>query len=229
VALAGLSLAMGLKSDQPVRVVEPSQVPPLANSLADCLQTAVRERREFQVTRRTVEIAVEGTRIARADFAPKVLADGTLLDFQQQAEKGHADFRLGFIRLDWTLFEGGRRIAATRVADSRVREAIAQAESIADNIAFQVNEAYRNAVAAWVGIEDARPAVDQASENYRLVRVRAREGAATSTEITDALASLTRAQQNYLNARYSYLIAMDRLEYAMGVCRTPMAQVSGHH
>ncbi len=229
VALAGLSLAMGLKSDQPVRVVEPSQIPPLATSLADCLQTAVKERREFQVTRRTVEIAVEGTRVARADFAPKVIADGTLLDFQQQADKGHADLRLGFIRLDWTLFEGGRRIAATRVADSHVREAMAQAESIADNIAFQVNEAYRNAVAAWVGIDDARPAVDQASENYRLVRVRAREGAATSTEITDALASLTRAQQNYLNARYSYLIAMDRLEYAMGVCRTPMAQVSRHH
>ena len=115
------------------------------------------------------------------------------------------------------------------MADSKVREAMAKAESVADNIAFQVNEAYRNAVTAWVGIADARPAVDQARENYRLVRVKALEGAATSTEITDAFASLTRAQQNYLNARYSYLIAMDRLEYAMGVGQTPMAQVSMHH
>ena len=87
---------------------------------------------------------------------------------------------MGFIRLEWTLFEGGRRIAATRVADSQVREAMAQAESIADQIAFQVNEAYRNAVTAWVGIADARPAVDQATENYRLVRTKALEGAATS-------------------------------------------------
>ena len=95
-------------------------------------------------------------------FAPKVIADGTLFDFQQQQTDGHVDFRLGFIRLEWTLFEGGRRIAATRVADSQVRQAMAQAESIADKIAFQVNEAYRNAVTAWVGIDDARPAVDQA-------------------------------------------------------------------
>jgi outer membrane protein len=224
-----LNLAMGLKCNQPVHVVEPAEVPPLATSLADCLETAVRQRREFQVTRRTVEIAVEGTRVARANFAPKVVADGTMFDFQQQAAKGHVDFRLGFIRLDWTLFEGGRRIAATRVADSQVRGAMAQAESIADNIAFQVNEAYRNAVAARVGIDDARPAVDQASENYRLVRIRAREGAATSTEITDALASFTRAQQNYLNARYSYLIAMDRLDYAMGVGRVPTGQLASHH
>jgi outer membrane protein TolC len=135
---------------------------------------------------------------------------------------------LGFIRLEWALFEGGRRIAATRVANSQVRQAMAQAESIADNIAFQVNEAYRNAVTAWVSIDDARPAVDQAAENYRLVRLRLREGAAIPSEIADAQASLTRAQQNYLNARYGYLIAMDRLAYAMGAGPTPMPQAPGH-
>ena len=95
-------------------------------------------------------------------------------------------------------------------------------------IAFQVNEAYRVAVTAWVGIDDARPAVDQASENYRLVQLRLREGAATPTEIADAQASLTRAEQNYLNARYNYLIAMDRLDYAMGVGQTPMTRPPHH-
>ena len=193
VALAGLNLAIGLKCNQPVRVVEPPEIPPLAISLADCLQTAIRERREFRVVRSARwKSPCKGSRVARADFAPKVIADGTLFNFQQQYLNGYADFALGFIRLDWTLFEGGRRIAATRVADSQVRQAMAQAESIADNIAFQVNEAYRNAVTAWVGIDDARPAVDQASENFRLVRLRLGEGAATPTEIADAQASLTR-------------------------------------
>jgi outer membrane protein TolC len=228
VALAGLNLAIGLKCNQPVRVVDPPEIPPLTTSLADCLQTAIRQRREFYVVQRTVEIATQGGRIARAQFAPKVVADGTLFNFQQQELNGHVDFRMGFIRLEWILFEGGRKIAAARVADSQVRQAMAQAESITDNIAFQVNEAYRNAVTAWVGIDDARPAVDQASENYRLVQLRLREGAATPTEIADAQASLTRAQQNYLNARYGYLIAMDRLAYAMGAGQTPMPQASGH-
>ena len=229
VALAALNLAIGLKGGQPVRVAEPPEIPPPATSLADCLQTAVKERREFYVVQRTVEIAVQGGRVARAEFAPRVIADGTLLDLQQQQLNGHVDLRLGFIRLDWTLFEGGRKIAAARVADSQVRQAMAQAESITDNIAFQVNEAYRTAVTSWVGIDDARPAVDQASENYRLVKIRLLEGTATPTEIADAQASLTRAQQNYLNARYSYLIAMDRLNYAMGVGQTPMTHVPTHH
>jgi outer membrane protein TolC len=106
---------------------------------------------------------------------------------------------------------------------------MAQAESIADQIAFQVNEAYRAAVTAWVGIADARPAVDQARENYRLVQLRLREGAATPTEIADAQASLTRAEQNFLNSRYNYLIALDRLHYAMGVGDTPLSMLPAHH
>jgi outer membrane protein TolC len=229
IALAELNLAMGLKCNQPVRVLEPSEIPPLGTSLADCLQTAIRERREFEVVRRTVQIATAGSRVARADFAPKAVANGALLNFQGGRRFPNADLALGFIRLEWTLFEGGRKIAATRVADSAVRQAMAQAESIADNIAFQVNEAYRNAVTAWIGIDDSRPAVEQATENYRLVRLRLREGAATPTEIADAQASLTRAQQNYLNARYSYLIAMTRLEYAMGVGQAPRTQISRNH
>jgi outer membrane protein len=230
VALAALNLAIGLKCNQPVQVAEVSESPPLSISLCDCLQIAIRERREFQVAQRLVEIAAQGTRVARAEFAPRVIANGLLFDFQQQNPfLGRADFGLGFIRLDWILFEGGRRVAANRVAASELRQAMADAESIADNIAFQVNEAYRNAVTAWVSIDDSRPAVDHARENYRLVQLRLREGAAIPSEIADAQASLTRAEQNYANARYGYLIATSRLDYAMGVGQTPATLPLGNH
>ncbi|MBV8431124.1 MAG: TolC family protein [Solirubrobacterales bacterium] len=221
VALAGLNLAIGLKGNQPVRVLEPPGTPEFKLSLAECLQTAIGQRRELQVAQRSVQIAAEGTRVARAEFAPKVIADGGLLNLQQASPTIFADVVFGSIALEWTLFEGGRRLAERRVADSRVREAMAQAESIADTIAFQVNEAYRRLVTARLGIDDARPAVAQATENYRLVRARALEGNATPTEITDAQASLTRAQQNYQNALYSYLTAIARLEYAMGTGQAP--------
>jgi outer membrane protein TolC len=135
---------------------------------------------------------------------------------------------LGLIKLDWILFEGGKRIAANRVAASELRQAMAEAESIADNIAFQVNEAYRNAVTAWVTIDDTRPAVDQARENFRLVQLRIREGNAIPSEIADAQATPTRAEQNYANARFGYLISLARLDYAMGVGQTPATLSAGH-
>jgi outer membrane protein TolC len=221
VAVAALNLAIGINVNTSTGVVESSDVPPFTQSLAECLQTAVGLRREFQVARQSIQAADEGRRVAKADFAPKVVAEGFLLDFQQAVPRSHADLAVGFIKLEWGLFEGGKRVAEMRVADSKIRSAMAQAESIADTVAYQVTEAYRNLITAQLGIDRSRPAVAQAEENYRLVQARARVGDATSAEITDAESTLTRAQQSYLNSVHDYLIALARLEYAMGVTPVP--------
>jgi outer membrane protein TolC len=227
VAVAALNLAIGLNVNASTVIQESSETPAFTKSLGECLQTAVDSRREFQVARQSIQVADEGRRVAKADFAPRIVADGTLFDFQQADPRGHVDSAIGFIKLEWGLFEGGKRVAELRVADSKVRAAMAQAESIADNIAFQVTEAYRNTITARLGIDRSRPAVDQAEENYRLVRARARVGDATSAEITDAESTLTRSQQVYLNSIHDYLIALARLEYAMGIVPTPSSS-RGH-
>ena len=222
VAVAALNLAIGLNVGSATGVVDTADVPPFTMSLSDCLQQAVGDRREFQVARRTVQVAEVGSNVAQADFAPKIVASGYLNDFEQSNPRGHADLALGFIKLEWSLFEGGKRVAEVRVEDSRTRQAMAEAESIADTIAFQVNQAYRQMIAARKGIDHSRPAVDQTRETYRLVVARSRQGDATPAELTDAEASLTRAQQDYSNSIYDYLTALAGLEYAMGATPTPV-------
>jgi outer membrane protein TolC len=226
IAIAALNLAIGLNVNASTEIVETSDIPGFTQNLAECLQTAVSQRREFQIARESIQVADEGRRVAKADFAPKVLAEGSLIDFQQSAPRGHADLAVGAIKLEWGLFEGGKRVAETRIADSKLRAAMAQAESIADNIAFQVTEAFRNLITARRGIERSRPAVAQAEENQRLVRARAKVGDATPAEITDAESSLTRSQQAYLNSVHDYLIALVRLEYAMGTTSTRASSVT---
>ena len=221
VAGASLNLAVGLNVSAPTVVEDVTDMPPFNRSLADCLQTAVSRRRELRVARAGVEAAQAGVRAAHADFAPRVVAEGDLLDFQQANPRDHADIALGNIQLEWGLFEGGKRVGELRGADAKVRSAAAAAESVADLIAFQVNEAYRLTVAARKGIDRARPAVDQAKESYRLVRARYKEGEATPSDITDADTALVRAQENYYNSVYDYLTALARLEYAMGTSPTP--------
>src|SRR4029453_3349476 len=136
-------------------VIEPTDLPDFAFSLPDCLQLAINQRREFQVAQTSIQIAREGTRVAKADFAPRIVGGGSLFDLQQSAPRGHADIALGFFKLEWTVLEGGKRVAEQRIASSKVREAMAQAESIADTIAFQVNETYRRLITARRGIERA--------------------------------------------------------------------------
>jgi outer membrane protein len=221
VAIAALNLAIGLNPSLPTDVVDSADIPPFTMSLADCLQTAVACRREFQVARKSISVAQEGSRAARADFAPKIVAEGDLFKFDQTNPGGHAGLGLGFIKLEWGLFEGGRRIAELHAEGSRIREAMAQADAIADTIAFEVNQSYRQLIAARKGIDRAHPAVEQTLETYRLVTARARQGDATPAELTDAQTAATRAQQDYFNAIYDYLTALAKLEFAMGATPTP--------
>ena len=221
IATAALNLAVGLNVNAPTDVQENSDIPPFVRSLAECLTTAVAERREFKVAQQGILLADEGKRIAKADFAPRIVAQGAFLDFQQQEPRGRADFAMGSINLEWTLFEGGARVAQLHISDSRIREAIAQARSIADNIAFQVTSAYQIVITSRSSIEHLRPAVAQAEENHRLVLARSKVGDATSADITDSESTLTRSQEQYLNSIHDYLIALARLEYSMGLTATP--------
>ena len=100
---------------------------------------------------------------------PKIVAEGDLLKFDQSNPTGHAGLGLAFIKLEWGLFEGGRRVAELHEEGSRIREAMAQTDSIADTIAFEVNQSYRQLIAARKGIDLSRPAVEQTLETYRLV------------------------------------------------------------
>ena len=227
IAVAGLNLAIGLNASSPTEVVDTTDIPPFTLSLADCLQSAVCYRREFQVARKSVAVAQEGSRAARADFAPKIVAEGDLLKFDQTTTGGHAGLGLGFIKMEWGLFEGGKRIAELHEESSQIREAMAQTDSIADTIAFEVNQSYRQLIAARKGIDLSRPAVEQTLETYRLVVARARQGDATPAELTDAQAAATRAQQDYFNAIYDYLTVFARLEYAMGTAPTQTTAGSG--
>src|SRR5262249_22009223 len=97
----------------------------------------------------------------------------------------------------------------------------AEAESIADTIAFQVNQAYHQMVAARKGIERSRPAVDQTPETYRLVAARNRQGGATPTELTGPETALTPPQQSYPNSNYGYLTSPAHLNYALGNRQAP--------
>jgi outer membrane protein len=216
VAIAAINVAMGVDVSSPTAVAEVDVLPPPPNSLPECLQQAAAQRRELNVARCGVQVAQEGQRVAKADFLPKIIAEGDYANIEQTTPRANIGLGLGFIKLEWGLFEGGRRIGELHVADSKTRAAVALAQTIADTISFQTVEAYHQMVTALKGIDLAKPAVTQAQENYRLVKARATQGDATATELTDAETAFTRAQQDHLNSIYDYLTARARLDFAMG-------------
>ena len=139
IASGSLNLAMGTPQHQPTPVQGVATVPAVERDATGYLAEAVRSRREFAVARRTVAIADSSRQVAKLGFAPKVFANGFYFNFQANEPGGYVDVPLGFINLEWGVYEGGKRVAEIRRASSEVRSAMLQTEVLANTIAFQVN------------------------------------------------------------------------------------------
>jgi outer membrane protein TolC len=214
-AVARLNNAMGRNASLPLEVIDLEVQPPLPGALADLLAQAASQRPEVGLARQVVAAAQEGWQAARAEFLPRIFV---------RADAGHTDGQnviTGWqegagLHVQAPLYAGGRHRGELRSAEADIEAAVADAQTILDAISLQVNLAYRAVVAARERIDLSRTAVVQAEENLRLVRVRYRNGNATPTDIVDSEAALTRSQQRFFSATYTYLAALARLDYALG-------------
>lgn len=118
--------------------------------------------------------------------------------------------------LNFTIFSGFHRKTAVSSARAQVRyaeEALDQTERAVD---FAVKQAYLGVELA----EETRNLADQteisAQEDFNLAQEKYNLGAATILDLLDAQASLTRAQNDKVNALFDYHVAVARLENAMG-------------
>ncbi|MGP0064585.1 MAG: TolC family protein [Isosphaeraceae bacterium] len=214
-AVARLNNAMGRNAGLPLEVIDLEVQPPMPGALAHLLEQAAVQRPEVGLARQAVAAAQEGRQAARAEFLPRIFvrADvggtaGTNVGTGLQEGAG--------LHLDAPLYNGGGHRGAMRAADAGVEAAVADAQAILDLISLQVNLAYRGVVASRERIALSRTAVEQSTENLRLLEVRYRNGNATPTDIVDSEAALTRSQQRYFSAIYTYLAFLARLDYALG-------------
>jgi outer membrane protein TolC len=182
--------------------------------LAESLEIAAAQRPEIGFARQAVVAAQEGLVVAKAAFFPRIFVrasarrvDGAHVLTGWQAGAG--------LHLEVPLYTGGLLRGDFRTAGAEVAAAVADAQTIVDGISLEVSRAFRSEVATGQRIELSRTAVVEAEENLRLVRVKYRNGDATPTDIVDAATALSRSQQRFYSAIYTYLAALARLDYAM--------------
>jgi outer membrane protein TolC len=214
-AVARLNNAMGRNAALPLEVVDLEVQPPLPGPLAQLLELAAGQRPEVGVARQAVAAAQAGREAARGEFLPKIFVRGSAGRTDGQSVITGWQEGAG-LHLQAPLYAGGSHRGALRSAEADIEAAVADAQAILDAVSLQVNLAYHGVVAARERIDLAKTAVVQAAENLRLVRVRYRNGNATPTDIVDSEAALTRSQQRFFSATYTYLAALARLDYAVG-------------
>lgn len=215
IALVDLKSALGVSQASTLTPSGELTFEAPAGTLREAEPTALARRPEIAAARARLRSAEAGLRATSSGYRPQVYAVG-MQDFSvQSADSFERGFTVG-IAAAIPLYDAGRR--RSEVAESQAVLARARAEE-----REAVLTVTHDVAASWAGLQAAaknvtfsQTAVQQAEEDYRVIRLRYEAGKATNVEVLDAIAALTRARTNQAQALFDYNTARDQLARATG-------------
>ncbi|APR77226.1 outer membrane efflux protein [Minicystis rosea] len=182
---------------------------------------ALQRRLEIRSLDETVYSLKEVESLTKAGYLPRIdaFADAALSNPNQrvfpQTNKFYGTWDVG-VRLSWTLNDTFTTIGAAAEAKARKNSVIEQKGALRDGLRIEVASAYADAAKAPPTIEAADRGLVAAEESLRVRRELFRNGKATSSELVDAEAELTRARLRRLDAHIGLLVARAKLDHASG-------------
>ena len=189
-------------------------LPPGAE-LADLVDNARRQRHELSALdaqRSALRRQADGV---RAGKKPQLaLAGGyTYLENEFLTDD---EFLMAGVSVTWNLFDGGQLRKRSAAIDRKAAAIGHQREDLLSMIELQVRRAWNDRIEAESRLDVAKTAVDQATENLRVVRNRYAAGASTNADVLDGEALRERAMSNRDTARFQVELARLRLARATG-------------
>jgi len=211
-ARVALATAMGLPATTPIQIQDNLVYQPVTLDRARLGSDALRQRPEFRQARLNAEANDARLRRAQRDFFPDITGGG----FYGAARADMNEIWELNLSLNWTIFDGGNRIARFREARANLSAAQERVKAAELDISREVEQSVNNVIEADERIQAAQVAVASAQENFRLAQGRFDAGVGTILELTDAQLALTQAQNTEAQALADYRIALARLDRAVG-------------
>ena len=211
-ARVALATAIGLPATTPLQIQDNLLYQPFTLDRTRLAEDALRQRPEFRQARLTAEANDARVRRAFRDFFPDITGGGFY-----GASRGDMNETWEInLNLNWTIFDGGNRIARYREARANLDASQSRVKAAELDISREVEQSINNVIEADERIQAAQVAVASAQENFRLAQGRFDAGVGTILELTDAQLALTQAQNTEAQALADYRIALARLDRAVG-------------
>jgi outer membrane protein TolC len=245
-AILELKRLINLPLDQPLvltTAVDAAALPGLVTEVEK--RTTGETRASLRAAELTVSARRQGIRVARADLLPtvsfffntglqafptenrlpalrgKVLsvdcAPGTPAGRSCTTQNGgfFPDRSLG-LQFSWPIFDGLRNRSAIDLAQSQARVAELELAQQRESVALEVSTARANLARARALFESNQANVDEASEAYRLARVRYNRGISTQLEVQDAQLALMTAEINQARTVNDLYLSVAELSRSLG-------------
>ncbi|HEV8584349.1 MAG TPA: TolC family protein [Methylomirabilota bacterium] len=195
-ARVALVTAMGLPATTPVQIQDNLVYQAVMLDRTRLGEEALRYRPEYRQVRLNADAADARLRRSFRDFFPDITGGGfygaTRGDLNEAWEIN--------LNLNWSIFDGGNRIARYREARASLDAAVARVKASELDLSREVEQSVNNVTEAEERIQAAQVAVVSAQENFRLAQGRFDAGVGTILELTDAQLALTQAQNTEAQA-----------------------------
>ena len=196
---------------------------PFTRTFDDCLKTAYVKRPDLVMAQKAVSIADKDVSIARSDFYPQINAEGgwsTQGDKYKAAGSENLPERYNAwsfnITGEWTAFSGGTTYYGVRQAKQNKSRLAAEEMDLKQEVAHEVKSRLLKITETAKRIKVAQKGLEQAKEAYRMADALYQAQVGIFIDVLDAQAKLTQAEATLTGAQADYLIALSYLHVAIG-------------
>jgi outer membrane protein TolC len=210
-ALVALKTTLGVDLASSVTLADRLEYAPASVSVEGGIQEAAERQPEIRAAMKQREAAQAEVRAAYGSYFPQV-SFSSMYDWARTGNRGEPSssdqgYSVGVV-ITLPLFDGFMRENALNTAKAKLDRAV-QAEGLArQQVARAVNEAALMLAAAGKGVEASQKGLEQAEEEFRIVKERFESGRGIQLEILDAQVALTRARFNSVSALAEYHTAL---------------------
>lgn len=208
-------LTLGLPLDAPVLIDGSLHVELKSVKVDQAIATALERRPEIRQIEIREQMGEKQVKVAKAGNKPRVSTFGNYIFNDSERQAFDTSWSVGLM-VQFPIFDGfatRARINQARVSLDQIRT---NKDLLADGIRLEVKSAVFDLEAAQKLIEAQEGIVEQAEEGLRIANVQHEAGLITGVELTDVELSHTQAQVNRLQAIHDYIVAVARLERAIG-------------
>lgn len=184
-------------------------------------ETALRKNESVEITHKNLSLKELDQKITKADYLPKITAGGeyflkypNMMFFPPEPYA----YRLGVIGMNLTypienLYKNKYRMQEAR---ENINLAQLQIEENEEKIRHNVYEAYKKFEETGEKVKIAEEAINQAKENYRIVKTKYANKLSLITELIDADNTYLEAESNLISVKINRQLKYYQLQYTIG-------------
>ena len=185
--------------------------------LDDYLQSALTGRKDVAALDMRKKAAESGIKVAKADKYPSLQLTGGYIaaDIPHVLTVTNA-MNIG-VGVSYNIASLWKTKSKVQQAEAKVKQMVITESILDDNIKLQVNKNYLSLISSRKKIEVAAKALEQAKENYRIVKNKFDNSLATTTDLLDADVAQLQASLSYTLTRADAFVAYNKLLQTAGI------------